>query len=108
MNRAREGEANHSQEKPKYVLRLFVSGTTARSAAAIQNLKLICEKYLQGRYDLNVIDIYQQPRLALEEQIVAVPTLIKKTPGALRRIIGDLSDVEKVLTGKDLKPRPAT
>jgi circadian clock protein KaiB len=89
----------------RYVLRLYVTGTTPRSARAITNIKQICEEHLQGRYELEVIDIYQQSHLAAGEQIIAVPTLIKKLPLPLRRLIGDLSDTEQVLLGLDLKPR---
>jgi circadian clock protein KaiB len=90
--------------RPQYVLRLYVTGLTPRSVRAITNIKEICEEHLKGRYDLQVIDIYQQPVLARGEQIIAVPTLIKKLPPPLRRIIGDLSDRERVLIGLDLKP----
>jgi circadian clock protein KaiB len=91
--------------KRKYVLRLYVAGTTARSALAIANLKEICEEHLKGRYDLQVIDLYQQPELAKGEQIIAVPTLIKKLPPPIQKIIGDLSNFERVLIGLDLKVR---
>lgn len=90
---------------PRYELRLYVAGMTPRSARALTNIKDICEEHLLGRYDLQVIDIYQQPVLAAGEQIVALPTLLKKLPQPLRRIIGDLSDRERVLVGLDLKPR---
>ena len=86
----------------RYVLRLFVSGMTPRSTRAVQNVRSICEKHLQGRYDLEVIDIYQQPTLARGEQIIAAPTLVKKSPAPLRYIIGDLSSTERVLRGLDL------
>src|ERR1017187_11037020 len=72
----------------KYVLRLYVSGSTLKSALAVENIKRICEQHLKNRYDLKVIDIYQQPNLARDEQIVAVPTLIKRSPPPLRRLIG--------------------
>jgi circadian clock protein KaiB len=85
-----------------YVLRLFVSGMTPRSTRAVQNVRAICEEHLQGRYDLEVIDIYQQPTLARGEQIIAAPTLVKKSPAPLRYIIGDLSSTERVLRGLDL------
>jgi circadian clock protein KaiB len=78
----------------EYVLRLYISGSTSKSALAIENIKWICEQYLKNRYDLEVIDIYQQPDLAREEQIVAVPTLIKRFPLPLRRLIGDLSNLK--------------
>ena len=89
----------------KYVLRLYVSGSTSKSALAIENVKRICEQHLNNRYDLEVIDIYQQPNLARDEQIVAVPTLIKRFPPPRRRLIGDLSNIKKVLFGLDLGMR---
>ena len=87
-----------------YVLRLYVTGMTPRSTRAVENVRLICEEHLKGRYDLEVIDIYQQPILAKGEQILAAPTLIKKLPLPLRRVIGDLSNTERVLLGLDLRP----
>jgi circadian clock protein KaiB len=89
----------------RYELRLYVAGMTPRSSRAISNIKEICEEHLKGRYDLKVFDIYQQT-LTEGEQIVAVPTLVKELPAPLRRIIGDLSNREKVLIGLDLKPKP--
>jgi circadian clock protein KaiB len=91
----------HSRQA-KYVLRLYVSGSTLKSALAVENIKRICEQYLKNRYDLKVIDIYQQPNLARDEQIVAVPTLIKRLPSPLRRLVGDMSNLKKVLFGLDL------
>jgi circadian clock protein KaiB len=88
-----------------YVLRLYVTGMTPRSSEAIRTLKSLCAKHLQGRYELEVIDIYQHPTLARDEQIIAAPTLVKKLPLPLRRLIGNLSDVERVLVGLDLRPR---
>lgn len=88
----------------KYILRLYITGMTNRSARAIENLRTFCEKHLAGRYELQVIDVYQQPELARTEQIVAVPTLIKKLPLPLRRLIGDMSDEERVLVGLDILP----
>lgn len=87
----------------KYILRLYVTGATSRSTLAISNLKKICEEYLEGRYVLEVIDLYKNPHLAKDEQIIAAPTLIKKLPLPFRRIIGDMSNKEKVLCGLDLK-----
>jgi len=88
------------------VLRLYVAGQTPNSVRAIANLKKICEESLQGRrYELEVIDLYQQPQLAQGEQIIAVPTLVRKLPPPLRRIIGDLSDTERVLVGLDLREK---
>ena len=89
----------------QYVLHLYVTGMTPRSASAIENLKQVCDQHLEGRYTLQVTDIYQHPSLARDEQIIAAPTLIKALPLPLRRIIGDLSDREKVLFGLDLKKR---
>jgi len=88
----------------RYILKLYVTGMTSRSAHAIQNLRTFCEKHLAGRYELQVIDVYQQPELTRTEQIVAIPTLIKKLPLPLRRLIGDMSDEERVLVGLDILP----
>lgn len=85
-----------------YTLRLFITGTTARSARAITNIRTLCEEYLAGRYDLEVIDIYQQPVKAMEEQIIAAPTLIKRLPLPLKRLIGNLAERDKVLAGLNL------
>ena len=89
---------------PRYVFRLYVSGSTPRSTKAIRNIRKICEENLTGRYDLEVVDIYQQPGLAGEQQIIAAPTLIKSLPLPLRRFIGDLSHAEPVLVGIGLRP----
>ena len=86
----------------RYVLRLYITGMTPRSARAVKNLQAICDEYLEGRYDLEVIDIYQQPVLLKGEQIIAAPTLVKKLPLPMRRIIGDMSNRERVLLGLDL------
>jgi len=91
-------------DRAQYELRLYVAGMTPRSARAIANIKEICEEHLKGRHDLRVIDIYQQPMLAKGEQIIAVPTLIRKLPPPLRRLIGDLSDRERTLIGLDIEP----
>jgi circadian clock protein KaiB len=88
-----------------FVLRLYVAGTSERSARAIHNAKQICEAHLPGRYELEVIDIFQQKERARDDQIVAVPTLIKKLPAPLKRFIGDLSDRDVVLVGLDVKHR---
>lgn len=94
--------AAHGPHTERYILRLYVTGMTSRSSRAVDNLKAICDEYLEGRYDLEVIDIYQQPVLTKGEQIIAAPTLIKKLPLPIRRIIGDMSDRERVLVGLDL------
>ncbi len=86
----------------RYILKLYVTGLLPNSARAVVNIKGICEKFLNGRYDLEIIDIYQQPLLALEEDIIPVPLLIKKLPLPEIRMIGDLSDIEKVLSGLDI------
>jgi circadian clock protein KaiB len=91
------------QKNEKYVLKLYVTGTTPNSMKAIKNIEKICHKYLEGRYDLEIFDIYQQPQLSQGEQIIAAPTLIKKLPVPLRKFIGDLSDVERVLFGLNLE-----
>ncbi len=88
----------------RYTLRLYVTGMTMNSRKAIANIKKICEEHLHGRYDLEVIDIYQQPTLAGGEQILAAPTLIKKLPLPPRRFIGDMSNTERILVGLDLRP----
>jgi len=90
-------------KKVKYHLRLYVTGSTPQSAHAIANIKNICEEYLKGRYELEVVDLYQNPLLTIGEQIIAVPTLIKKLPLPLRRIVGDMSDKDRVLVGLDLR-----
>ena len=89
----------------RYVLRLYVTGMTPRSERAVKNLQSICDEYLEGRYDLEVIDIYQQPVLTKGEQIIAAPTLIKQLPLPMRRIIGDMSNRDRVLVGLDLRVR---
>ena len=94
-----------TSNKEKYVLRLYVTGMTPRSINAIENIKKICEENLRGRYELEVIDIYQQPEYAKKEQILAAPTLIKKLPLPLRKFIGDMSDKEKILIGLNVLPK---
>ena len=86
-----------------YSLRLYVAGQTARSVASIRNVRNVCEEFLKGRFELQVIDLYQRPELAEEGQVIATPTLIKRLPRPLRRIVGDLSDRKRVLLGLDLK-----
>lgn len=90
----------------RYVLRLYVTGMTQRSTEAFATIKALCEERLQGRYELEVIDIYQHPQLAIDEQIIAVPTLVKKLPAPLRRLVGDLSNEDRVLLGLDLRRKP--
>jgi circadian clock protein KaiB len=95
------------QKKAKYVLRLYVTGTTGKSVRAIQNVRRICEEHLRGLYDLEVVDIYKSLPLARGDQIIAAPTLIRRLPSPLRRLIGDMSDEQRVLVGLDIRPRRA-
>jgi circadian clock protein KaiB len=92
-----------TQTLAQYVLRLYITGSSARCIRAISNIRTICEEYLEGRYDLEVVDISQHPRLAEGEQIIAAPTLIKKLPLPLRRFIGDMSETDRILIGLDLR-----
>jgi circadian clock protein KaiB len=102
---AGEETAPRKAASSRYILKLYVAGQSPKSANAIVNIKKICEENLQGRYELDVIDLYQQPQLAQGEQIIAVPTLIKKLPPPLRRIIGDMSNTERVLVGLDIRSK---
>ena len=99
--------AEKAQDTQRYVLRLYVAGMTPRSEEAIRNVKALCDRHLAGRCDLQVVDIYQQPTLTKGEQIIAAPTLIKKLPLPLRRVIGSMALEEKVLIGLDLRPKKA-
>jgi len=96
LNRKRERRA-------EYILRLYVTGSTPHSLRAISNLKRLCEEYLPGAYDLQVVDIYKNPDAARDAQIIAAPTLIKRLPAPLRRFVGDLSNTEKLLIGLDIR-----
>ena len=89
----------------KYVLKLYVTGMTPRSARAVMNIRQILDEHLQGRYELEIIDIFQQPQLAQGEQIIAAPTLIRKLPLPIRKFIGDMSETERILVGLDLRPK---
>ena len=89
----------------KWDLRLYTAGQSPRSLAAMRNLKEFCDEHLAGRYHIEVIDLLSNPRLAKDDQIVAIPTLVRKLPTPLRRIIGDLSDANKMLVGLQLRPR---
>ena len=100
----RSGRAVAKEDRhERYVLRLFVAGATARSANALKAVKDLCEQYLPGRYTLEVIDVYQQPIIAKEGQIIATPTLVKEFPEPLRRLVGSMSDWERVLVGLDIR-----
>jgi circadian clock protein KaiB len=92
----------------KWELRLYTAGQTPKSLAAIRNLKKVCDEHLPGRYEIEVIDLLQNPRLAKDHQIVAIPTLVRKLPDPIRKIIGDLSDVDRTLVGLDLRPRSSS
>jgi circadian clock protein KaiB len=96
----KDGPSDH------YNLRLYVAGQTPKSLAAIANLKRVCEEHLAGRYTIEVIDLLITPQLAAGDQIVAVPTLVRRLPPPLKRIIGNLSDTERVLVGLDIRARP--
>jgi circadian clock protein KaiB len=98
-------KAVEKRKNQKYVLSLYVSGFTARSTLAIENIQTICKDHLQGHYELEVIDIFQQPEAARKEQIIAAPTLIKKLPLPLRKFIGDLSNTERILVGLEIKEK---
>ena len=89
----------------RWNLRLYVAGQTPRSTSAFQNLKNICEEYLKGQYHIEVVDLMENPTLARGDQILAIPTLVRKLPQPIRKIIGDLSNTERVLVGLDIKPR---
>jgi len=106
MAKKQDKQSGTSHEQ-RYVLRLYVAGVTPRSVKAIETIKRICQENLLGRYELEVIDIHQQPALARGDQIIAVPTLLRKLPAPLRTLIGDMSDEQRVLIGLDLRPGPA-
>jgi circadian clock protein KaiB len=105
VKRAKDTADNNGKgsAKKRFLLRLYVTGTTPRSVKSIENLKLFCERHLKGQYEIEVIDIYQQPALASENQIIAAPTLIRRLPLPLRRLVGDLSNQDRVLSGLDLQ-----
>jgi circadian clock protein KaiB len=102
-----EAAVTRRNDLDRYMLRLFVTGSTPRSARAIQNIRALCDEKLPGRYELEVIDIYQHPEQAKPEQIVVAPTLIKMLPAPVRRVIGDLSNLSRVLVGLDMPPPAA-
>jgi len=101
-----EGDAENIQPgtQKSYILRLYVAGQTRKSLTAFANLKKICEEHLRGRYRIEVIDLLEKPQLAKGDQILAIPTLVRQLPPPLKKIIGDLSNTEKVLVGLDLRP----
>jgi len=105
MNNAHNDNSGQGKDpaQSSFQLRLFVAGSTARSQQAIQNIRRICEEHLQGQYSLEVIDVFQHPEKAREYQILALPTLLKELPQPLRKVVGDLSEKEKVLQGLDIQ-----
>ena len=110
MKRAKAARNGHSPQTAgdgagRWNLRLYVAGQTPRSLTAFQNLKNICEEYLKGQYHIEVIDLMENPTLARGDQILAVPTLVRKLPQPIRKIIGDLSNTERVLVGLDIQAR---
>ncbi len=105
---SKKGNGKQIPAKPvsdEWVLRLYVAGQTPKAIMAFKNLKLICEEQLKGKYEIQVIDLLMNPQLGRDDQILAVPTLVRKLPVPVRKIIGDLSDSERVLIGLDIKPR---
>ncbi len=98
--------AAQRQGKQRYLLRLYITGTTPASSRAVEGVRRICEEHLHGRYELEVFDIYRMPALAKDEQIIATPTLVKVLPAPLRRFIGDLTKAESLLFGLDLRRKP--
>jgi circadian clock protein KaiB len=95
--------ARRAASEEKWELRLYTAGQTPKSLAAIKNLKKVCEEHLAGRYEIEIVDLLKNPRLAKDDQIVAIPTLVRKLPDPVRKIIGDLSDTERALVGLQLK-----
>jgi circadian clock protein KaiB len=108
VGRKRAGGKTSGPPRAKYVLRLYVTGATGKSMRAIQNVRRICDEHLQGTYELEIIDLYKNLPLARGDQIIAAPTLIKRLPAPLRRLLGDMSDEQRVLIGLDIRPRQAT
>lgn len=90
----------------QWLLRLYVAGRTPKCVTALENLKRFCEERMAGRYEIEVVDLLENPRLARDHQIIAIPTLVRRLPEPLRKIIGDLSDTERMLVGLELKPQP--
>lgn len=104
MKAKKSGEDSKGGKK-QWELRLYIAGQTARAATAFANLKNICEEHMAGKYKIEIIDLLKHPQLAKGDQIIAVPTLVRKLPEPVRKIIGDLSDTQRVLVGLDLRPR---
>jgi circadian clock protein KaiB len=106
VNRENESAAPLASDPQHYYLRLYVAGQTKKSVAAVANLKRVCEEHLAGRYEIELIDLLVTPKLAAGDQILAIPTLVRRLPAPLKRIIGTLSDAEQVLVGLDIFPHP--
>ena len=104
MAKTRKSAKKKPRDKAIWSLRLYVAGQTPKSIAALSNLKRICENHLTGRYRIEIVDLVRNPKLAAGDQILAVPTLVRKLPSPIKRIIGDLSNDERVLVGLDVKP----
>src|SRR5262247_4530143 len=102
MSKKSTRHVRNDKIKPEWQLRLYIAGQTAKSIAALANLKRLCERRLAGRYEIEVIDLLENPRLADDDQILAVPTLVRKLPEPIKKIIGDLSQTERILLGLDL------
>jgi len=98
--------AEAASQRVKFVLRLYVAGTRSASLRAVANIKRICDRHLSGRYRLDVVDLYQQPARAKEDNVVAAPTLVRTEPGPIRKIVGDLSDEHRVLAGLGIRGTP--
>jgi len=96
----------NTTRKGRYRLRLYVAGQTPKSLSAFTNLKKICDEHLDGRYEIEIVDLLQKPQLARGDQILAIPTLVRRLPAPVKKIIGDLSNTERVLVGLDLRPAP--
>ena len=103
--KAKSVQRRHQNKDEVWELRLYVAGQTPRSLAALSNLKIICEEHLKGKYHIEIVDLLQNPKLAKGDQILAIPTLVRQLPPPLKKIIGDLSDTERVLVGLDLRPK---
>jgi circadian clock protein KaiB len=104
MTKKQPSARKKSMGKAEWQLRLYVAGQTSKSIAALVHLKRICETHLAGRYEIEVIDLIETPKLAANDQILAIPTLVRKLPPPIKKIIGDLSNEERVLVGLDMKP----
>ena len=104
MTNAENNEIERITDEDKWMLRLYVAGQTPKAITAYANLKTICEEHLQGRYQIEVIDLLVNPTLAKDDQILALPTLVRKLPEPIKKIIGDLSNTERVLVGLDVRP----